>query len=438
MGAGQVRLAGGRRGGAGAEGIMATMNLASESSPCGGNAPASMTDAEAINAFVKLADPKLWAARLGEIGREVARSQRVGRALLQWHAIEITIERLRRAGGGLQRSPAERCVLDLLREALRAEAALGPAGRGRLRASLAASLHQERNLVPLFHLLRTAALQRSRGFAVRYAGFEDGAGFDLLLERNGAEAEVVCDVVSAEDGRDVHRGAWAQLIDRIDGDLQTWLSAHPGKYLLKLTLPQGLNAEESRLAALHGRISTMLREQRRADHDEACVLRLDPLILAAAQVENVPSQPRLISSLRRAFGPQAHLAVTAAGQGVFVLAARAAREDEVAVAIRRRLAAVAPARLSGARPGILAMFVEDTDRTEWRLLREQLELEGETRQFLTHPEARCVVAVTCASRHELFGAIAPDAASDGELRFRNPSHPAAKTAGLAPAVLSSL
>jgi hypothetical protein len=363
--------------------------------------------------------------------------------LLQWHALEICIERLRRAGRAVECGTSERCVLELMREALHADAEFSEAGRNRLRETLAAGLVRERNLVPMFHLLRTAALQRSRGFSVRYAGLEDAADFDLLLERDGVEAEVVCDVVSAEDGRDVHRGAWAQLIDRIDNDLQTWLSAHPGKYLLKLTLPQGLNGEEARLAALHDRIKVMLREQRRADHDEACVLRLDPLMLAAAQAGGTQpvargNAPQLMSNLRQEFGPQAHLAVTAAGQGVFVLAARAAREDEVAVAIRKRMAALAPAKLSGTRPGILAMFVEDTDRTEWRLLREQLELEGEARQFLTHPEARCVVAVTCASRLELFGANAPDAACDGELRFRNPSHPAAKAAGLAPAVLSSL
>jgi hypothetical protein len=123
---------------------------------------------------------------------------------------------------------------------------------------------------------------------------------------------------------------------------------------------------------------------------------------------------------------------------VFVMAARAGRENEVAVAIRKRMAAIAPVRLTGTRPGILAMFVEDTDRAEWRHLRERLELEGEARQFLANAEARRVVAVTCASRLELLGAAAPDAAPDGELRFRNPSHPAARMAALAPAVLSSM
>jgi hypothetical protein len=48
-----------------------------------------------------------------------------------------------------------------------------------------------------------------------------------------------------------------------------------------------------------------------------------------------------------------------------------------------------------------------------------------------------VVAVTCASRMELFGMAPPDGAAEGELRFRNPSHPASKSAALAPAIISS-
>jgi len=396
-----------------------------------------LNDQRAIESFIGLVGSARWAQRMAEIGREATRSQRVGRALIEWHAVEIAIERLRRQPDAAIDTPVKKAVLAILHEVSIAHASLSQAGRARLRAALEAAMRLEMNLVPLAHLFRTAALQRSRGFDVQYAGFEEGAAHDLLLERNGVVAELACDVVSAEDGRDVHRSAWAQLVDRIDPDLQTWLSAHPGKYLLKLTLPLGLNAEETKLAALHGRIRAMLQEQRRADHDEASVLRLDPLVLAAAQAGMVTNEPHLVSSLRREFGHQAHLAVSSAGQGVVVLAGRAAREDEVAVAIRRRMAVIAPTRFSGQHPGILAMFVEATDRTEWRYLRDQLELEGEARQFLTHPEARCVVAVTCASRLELFGACAPDAADDGEIRFRNPSHPAAKAAALAPSVIST-
>ena len=391
-------------------------------------------------AFVALVGRRLWAERLREIGSQASAGRRAGKAVLQRHAVELVIEQLLRRANRPP-SVAERRIAELAGNAARLADELAGEARDRLVAMLHAALTGESTLIAPFHLLRTAAMQRDRGFAVSFAGLAEGAPFDLLVSRGGAEAEIVCDVVSAEEGRDVHRGAWFRLADRIDPDLQTWLAAHPGRYLLKMTLPQGLQGslrptetEGNSLAALHERITAMLATQRRADHDPAVVLRLDPLMLAGSQADELG----LVSSLRREFGPEAHLSVTAAGGGVFVMAARAGRENEVAAAVRRRLDALAPVRLTGARPGILSMFIEDTDRTEWRSLRDKLELEGEMRQFLTHPEARPVVAVTCTSRLELFAMSGSDTAADGELRFRNPAHPAAKAPGLGPAVLSSV
>jgi hypothetical protein len=390
--------------------------------------------------FVALAGGGRWQRRMAEIRDLAAGGPRAGQAIRQRHGIELTIERLR------QRRNAPPSVTDRVLARVAAATVgiaddLDTVGRDRLVAMLRDGLSGQHTLVPLFHLVRTAMLQRDRGFDVAFTGLEDNTPHDLLLSRDGAEAEVACDVFTAEDGKDVHRGAWFRLADRIDPDLQTWLAAHPGRYLLKMTLPQGLRGgpHESQpggevLGQLHDRIRAMLATKSRQDHDEAIVLRLDPLLLAGAQAED----QGFVSKLRREFGPEAHLSVTTSGGGVFVMAARAGRENEVAVAVRRRLAAIAPARLTGERPGILSVFVEDTDRLEWRGLRDRLELEGEARQFMTNPEARPVVAVTFASRLELFGLGEPDAAPDGELRFRNPAHPAAGVAALAPAVLSTM
>ncbi|MBV9655692.1 MAG: hypothetical protein JOZ42_14150 [Acetobacteraceae bacterium] len=395
-------------------------------------------DLKALDAFVALIGETRWRQRVAEITRKSGHAPRAAKALLQRHVSELAIEGLRRR---LNREPtaAERRVAALAADAARLAEALRPRGRERLLELLTASTRDQATLIPLLHLLRTAALQRARGFSVQFAGLEDDAHFDLLITRGGAEAEVACDVISAEEGRGVHRGAWFRLADRIDPDLQTWLSAHPGRYLLKMTLPQGLrgtlheqDGEGACLARLHEQIRGMLADRQRSAQDPAVVLRLDPLLLAAAQADELG----LLSSLRREFGPEAHLSVTAGGDGVFVMAARAGREDEIATAIKRRMAQIAPARLSGARPGILAMFVEDTDRGEWRHLRDRLDLEGEARQFLTLPEARPVVAVSYTSRAELFG-VSVEAAEEADLRFRNPSHPAARTPALAPAVLSS-
>lgn len=393
-----------------------------------------------LNPFLALVGVQRWRERLTEIHDLAASGPRAGQAIRQRHGVELSLEKLRRPTS-VKPSAADLLLGKIATGIADVAADLTPRGRRRLVDQIQHSLSGENTLIPTFHLIRTALLQRSRGFTVAFPGLEDDTPHDLLLSRHQVEAEVACDVVTAEEGRGVHRGAWFRLADRIDPDLQTWLAAHPGRYLLKMTLPLGLRGGlhdsepgSQTLGQLHQRIQAMLATKSRQDHDEAIVLRLDPLLLAGAQAEDTG----LVSSLRREFGPEAHLSVTTAGAGIFVMAARAGQENEVAIAIRRRLAALAPARLTGKRPGILSVFVEDTDRLEWRGLRERLELEGEARQFMTNPEARPVVAISFVSRLELFGVAEPDAAPGGELRFRNPSHPAAGFAALAPAVMSSV
>ncbi len=400
----------------------------------------STFDFSQLDAFLTLVGKRRWLARLSEIRALSGSGRRAGQAIRQRHGVELCLEKLRR-NPAAPASEAELLLGRIAAEIPRVAASLTKAGCHRLVEQLHLGLSGQNTLIPVFHLIRTAMLQRSRGFTVELTGLEHETPYDLLIRRDRIEAEVACDVVTAEEGRGVHRGAWFRLADRIDPDLQTWLAAHPGRYLLKMTLPLGLRggldgteSDSETLSQLQQRIRTMLATSARHDHDEAIVLRLDPLLLAGAQAEDMG----LMSSLRREFGPEAHLSVTTAGTGIFVMAARAGQENEVAIAIRRRLAALAPARLSGDRPGILSVFVEDTDRLEWRGLRERLELEGEARQFMTNPEARPVVAVSFVSRLELFGVAAPDGVPGGELRFRNPGHPAAGFAALAPAVMSSV
>jgi hypothetical protein len=392
-----------------------------------------------LDPFLSLLGLRRWQARLTEIRDLAASGPRAGQAVRQRHGVELTLEKMRRQSDA-QPSAADILLSRIAAEVAQIAAGLTPRGRGRLIERLQLGLSGQNTLIPVFHLARTAMLQRSRGFSVAFPGLEDDTPHDLVIRREAIEAEVACDVVTAEDGRGVHRGAWFRLADRVDPDLQTWLAAHPGRYLLKMTLPLGLRGglhdgepDGEALGRLHQRIRAMLATQSRQDHDEAIVLRLDPLLLAGAQAEDMG----LVSSLRHEFGPEAHLSVTTAGTGIFVMAARAGQENEVAIAIRRRLAMLSPTRLTGTRPGILSVFVEDTDRSEWRGLRERLELEGEARQFMINPEGRQVVAVSFVSRLELFGVGEPDAAPGGELRFRNPAHPAAGVAALAPAVLSS-
>jgi hypothetical protein len=392
-------------------------------------------EAPGLSGFLELCEPGAFTRRIGELTRRAQSGALKGRAAQQRHALEFALARLTDPTTAPRATAVERRIGGWARDLVVLAATLPPDTRRRLRARVAAALDGDATLVPVFHLIRTAALQRARGFEVRFDGLLDQTPHDLTISRGDVEAEIACETASAEDGRPLHRGDWYALVDRINPELQTWLAAHPGRYLLKMTLPEGAGSP-SQLAELHRRISALLKDQRRQDASADAVMKLDPLVLAGAQAAGAG----LPAQLRAQFGPEAHLAVTtdAGGKGVFVMAARAGQPDEVSAALCRRMAAAVPARLSGRRPGILAMFLDDVDRAEWRALRDTLELEGAARRFLTDAVAKPVVAISCASRMELYGMAAPDAAPDGELRFRSPLHPAAKSAALAPAITSSM
>ena len=399
-----------------------------------------LAPAGAVQSFVALCGEPAWKRRVSELSARAQAGSLLGRIAQHRHALELALARAADGStkNGAAATAVERLLCLLAHEAVEMAAALpGAASRDRLREAILAGLTGEETLIPLFHRLRTAALLRRRGFTLRFDGLADGASYDLLAERDGAAVEVACETVSAETGRRVNRGDWWMLVDRIHPELQTWLAAHPGRYLLKMTLPEGL-AGPDQTAELHRRITTLLTAEKRRDAGGQAVLKLDPLVLAGAQANDRPGG--LPARLREQFGPEAHLAVTtdAGSNSVFVMAARASQENEVAAAVCRRLANAADTRLTGRHPGILAVFLEDLDRAEWRVLREKLELEGAVRRFLTTGPARRVVSVSCTTRFELFGAAPPDGAPEGELRFRNPAHPAARHPALAPAVLSSV
>jgi hypothetical protein len=398
-----------------------------------------MRHAQILRDFIALPGRGHWKSRMAALEAKGGRQSLSGRALQQRYGVELTLARLARDSAALARAtPPQLRLLALAREAVVLDASLPAPQRERLRGRLAEALSGEGTLIPLFHLLRSAALQRERGFEVRFSGLLDGTPHDLEISREGATAFLACETVSAEEGRPLHRGDWFTLVDLVNPELQTWLAAHPGRYLLKMTLPEGIQ-EPSQINDLHRRILELLQAQRRQDLDGAATLRLDPLMLAGAHLAG-QGLPR---HLRDQFGPEAHLAVTGApgsgGSGsVFVMAARAGRENAIAQAVTRRMAQAAESRFERDGKGILSVFIEDIDREEWRGLRDRLELEGAARRFLTEPAARALLAASCASRMELFGMAAPDAAPEGELRFRNPLHPAARLPALQPAIASSL
>src|SRR5918993_691777 len=284
----------------------------------------ALAPAGALQSFVALCGESAWKHRVAELWARTQAGSLLGRIAQQRHALELALARVVDGTAKNRAGAVERLLCLLAHEAVEMAAALPAASRDRLREEIGAGLTGEATLIPLFHRLRTAALLRQRGFALRFDGIADRASYDLLAERDGATAEVACETVSAEAERKVNRGDWWMLVDRIHPELQTWLAAHPGRYLLKMTLPEGL-AGPDQTAELHRRISALLAAERRQGACSQAVLKLDPLVLAGVQATTAADRPgSLPARLREQFGPEAHLAVTTdpGSRSVFVMAAR--------------------------------------------------------------------------------------------------------------------
>ena len=238
-----------------------------------------------LSDFVGIVGAPVWRERLAELQTRIAASNRQGSVLRQRHSLELALDRLLNRGPESRTKPplsaAETRLALIAAECVTLAKQLTPEGRERLRERLQAALSDDNTLIDLFHLLRTGALYRERGFSVFYAKLEELASYDLLLSRDDVEAECVCDTVSAEIGRDIHRVAWARFCDLAEANLKAWLEGRPGRYLLKMTLTRGLtDAEPAMVTSLHDRLKTMLASGNRLDQDPNATLRLEPLSLA--------------------------------------------------------------------------------------------------------------------------------------------------------------
>ena len=80
---------------------------------------------------------------------------------LQNHAIELVIDRLSRGQPNRKLSPAEQLITTYATDAVRLHEQLTAAGRQRFEAALSASMTGSNGFIGVFHLMRTAALQRS-------------------------------------------------------------------------------------------------------------------------------------------------------------------------------------------------------------------------------------------------------------------------------------
>ncbi len=113
------------------------------------------------------------------------------------------------------------------------------------------------------------------------------------------------------------------------------------------------------------------------------------------------------------------------------MAARTGRENTISEAVVRRLAAAAPTRLSGERPGILAVFLDEVERAEWRGLREAAGAGGGGAPLPDRPGS---AAGGGRNLHQPYGIVRPCPAgcrAGGRTALPQPDAPAGAAGGSA-------
>ena len=132
----------------------------------------ALAPAGALQAFVALCGqrPGRALAELAPAARRARSSAAPRSSGTRWSSPSRGwVERNRR-----RTAPGRAPALPLAHEAVELAATLPPARATGCASESLAGLTGEATLIPLFHLLRTAALHRRRGFAVRFTGLAEG------------------------------------------------------------------------------------------------------------------------------------------------------------------------------------------------------------------------------------------------------------------------
>ncbi len=383
----------------------------------------------AMRRFMGVVGRRAWTARMRSLEAHIAGQPALRHVVQRRHLLEMAFDqldrRVRRAGPDRPLPPQYAALAEIAGLVGDTAEALNAKGEKALKARLAAALEDGGALSAALHPFAVARRFLQLGFSVSFPDLEDKAPYDLLVEKDGTAAEVVCVAVASDAGRSVDSADWSRLVGEIDGAMQAYVDGRPGRYVLKLSLPEGL-AGDTGIADIRDAVVELLADNQRSARAESVVMKLDPLNLGSDPI----SQDDLHQVLRAQFGPAASLAIGMFGDSAFAIAGRSGKPDDIARGVLDQLVDV-PRRFGGDRPGLLFTLVDDVSAVEWTSLRDRMELEVAGRELLNRAENAPVHSVAFVSVADMVTEGPPGFARHRSLCVLNPKHPQARAADLA-------
>jgi hypothetical protein len=383
----------------------------------------------AIRQFMGLVGRPAWTARVRALENQIKRQPTLRHAIRRRYLLEMAFDQLDRRVRNRNETralPEQSAALAEIAGVIGdAAEILTKAGRATLQERLRAAFGDDGNLAEALHPFAVARRFLELGFTVAFPGLEKDTPHDLLVAKDGIDADVVCVAVGSDPGRAVNSDDWFQLIDLIDPALRAYVVDRPGRYLLKLSMPKGLSNAKA-IPGIRDAVLDLLSQNQRSARAESVVMKLDPLSMPANRVD----QETLHQRLQAQFGPGASLAIGVDGESAFAVAGRSGKPDNIAAGVLQQMVDV-PRRFGGERPGLLFTLVDDVSAVEWTNLRDQMELEVAGRELLNRTENAPVHSVAFLSVADLVSAGPPGFARYRSLCVLNPKHPQADSEALA-------
>lgn len=279
-------------------------------------------------------------------------------------------------------------------------------------------LQTDRGLQPLAFEMASAVDLSGRGFKLQFVDLESCERFDYLIRKDGVEAEFECKTVSYDLGRQVHRRVFERLGKQVfERGVSEFLTTSGPNIRIDLTLEARLPSGEKPLARVVDMVASALRGNAATEPG---------LGRARASEWDIPGRPDDLrqSDLKGTFdrGDDDHTLIAIGPRRAFALVASSEKPARLLQGVFRELRRVAREQLSGTRPGVIAVQIEDIRESDWVQLSHGSAIEAMTAAYFVTGRREHIHSVLYSSEQLLHKAPGRAWLSGTRLVYRNPAN----------------
>lgn len=240
----------------------------------------------------------------------------------------------------------------------------------RLGGMIRGQLKDDSGLAPVASEMAVATHLMSREFDVEFNDLETGGGFDFLAKREGVEIEVECKHISGDIGRKIHKRRVYELGGLIVPSLDEVLERQPDGWLLTITVPDRLTGAREQHEAIAKVVEETLRSGQQSSDHSVCSLEVQRFPLAdspfSANSPGAISERAMKDFVEKRLGvSNKHLFCLFEPQkGAVVVVVHSSKPDKVLTGIYRQIKDSSRDQLTGSRPGLMCVHLEDVSGTD--------------------------------------------------------------------------